>query len=47
MSQGQSGQPRPLNWIGSAKKDLMALPSEIVDVFGYALQLAQIGKRHD
>jgi phage-related protein len=25
----------------------MALPSEVVDVFGYALYLAQIGDRHD
>ena len=25
----------------------MALPSEVVDVFGYALYLAQIGERHD
>jgi phage-related protein len=28
---------RRLEWIGSAKKDLLALPEEVVDVFGYAL----------
>ena len=39
--------PKPLVWIGSSKKDLMALPPAAVDVFGYGLYLAQIGKRHD
>lgn len=44
---GGTGQPRPLEWIGSSKKDLMALPAQVVDVFGYALYLAQTGGRHD
>ena len=26
---GRAGQPRPLEWIGSAKKDLMALPAQL------------------
>jgi phage-related protein len=47
MTGAQTGQPRPLEWIGSSKKDLMALPPEVVDVFGYALYLAQTGERHD
>lgn len=47
MTGGQTGRPRPLEWVGSSKKDLIALPSEVVDVFGYALYLAQIGERHD
>ena len=47
MTGGRTGQPRPLEWIGSSKKDLMALPPEVVDVFGYALYLAQTGERHD
>jgi phage-related protein len=38
---------RRLEWIGSAKKDLLALPEEVVDVFGYALYLAQTGSMHD
>ena len=42
-----SGQPKPLEWIGSSKKDLKALPDEVMDVFGYALFLAQIGGKHD
>jgi phage-related protein len=37
---------KPLIWIGSSKKDLLALPDEVVDVFGYGLHLAQIGLKH-
>ena len=39
--------PKPLIWMGSSKKDLRALPADVVDVFGYALYVAQTGKRHD
>lgn len=42
-----SAQPKPLEWIGSSKKDLQALPDEVMDVFGYALFLAQTGGKHD
>jgi len=35
-----------LEWVGSSKRDLLALPGEVVDVFGYALYLAQTGGRH-
>ena len=38
---------RPLYWVGSSKKDLLSLPEEVVDVFGYALYLAQIGGKHE
>ena len=38
---------RPLIWMGSSKKDLVALPAAVVDTFGYALFLAQSGKRHE
>jgi phage-related protein len=34
-------------WIGSAKKDLVAMPGDVQDVFGFALHLAQIGEKHD
>lgn len=37
---------RPLRWIGSAKKDLLAMPDEVKDVFGFALFQAQVGLRH-
>lgn len=33
--------------MGSAKKDLLALPEEVVQVFGYALYLAQVGEKHE
>jgi phage-related protein len=39
--------PKPLIWMGSSKRDLAALPSDIVDVFGYALYVAQTGRRHE
>lgn len=38
--------PKPLRWVASSKKDLMAMPDEVRDVFGYALHLAQEGRKH-
>jgi phage-related protein len=38
---------RPLEWVGSSKKDLLAMPEGVVDVVGYALHLAQHGMKHD
>lgn len=38
---------KPLEWIASSYKDLMALPSEVRQLFGYALSLAQAGDQHD
>jgi phage-related protein len=38
---------KPLLWLGSTKKDLLALPDEVIDTFGYALHLAQIRKKHE
>lgn len=43
----QPAPPKPLIWMGSSKKDLVALPAAVVDVFGYALFLAQSGGRHE
>ena len=40
-------QERPLEWVGSSYKDLMALPADIRRFFGYALSLAQAGDQHD
>ena len=37
---------KPLFWIASAKKDLKAMPEDVKDVFGFALHLAQVGKKH-
>lgn len=36
-----------LDWIGSSKKDLKTMPSEVQRDFGYALYLAQAGRKHD
>lgn len=38
---------KPLGWIGSSKKDLMALPVEVRKFFGHALDFAQRGEKHD
>lgn len=42
-----SNQPRkPLKWIGSSKRDLDAMPEDVKDVFGHAIDLAQAGGKH-
>jgi phage-related protein len=38
---------KPLYWVGSSKRDLRSLPSPVEDLFGYALYLAQDGKKHE
>lgn len=38
---------KPLEWIASSYKDLMALPSDVRRRFGYALALAQKGDQDD
>ena len=38
---------KPLEWIGSSHKDLMALPADVRRFFGFALSLAQSGDKHD
>jgi phage-related protein len=37
---------REVKFIGSSRADLSALPSEVKDVFGQAIFLAQIGEKH-
>lgn len=44
MSFSDSVSPKPLNWIASAKKDLLAMPVEVQRVVGYALHIAQISE---
>jgi phage-related protein len=34
---------KQIEWMGSSKKDLLAMPGEVVNAFGYALGLAQNG----
>ena len=40
------GRLKPLQWVGSSKKkgDLLVMPEDVIDVFGFALHLAQMGK---
>lgn len=40
-------QEKPLEWVGSSKKDLMALPADVRKFFGHALDFAQRGGQHD
>jgi phage-related protein len=39
-------EPKPLFWVGSMLKDLKKCPGGVQDVMGYALYLAQIGRKH-
>ncbi len=45
--QAEYQTPKLLVWLGRSKRDLLALPASVVNTFGFALFLAQIGKRHD
>ena len=38
---------KPLYWVGSSKRDLLSLPGPVVDLFGFALCLAQDGRKHE
>lgn len=40
-------EEKPLAWVGSSKRDLIATPAGVRRFFGYALDLAQRGERHD
>lgn len=40
-------QEKPLVWIGSSKRDLVALPVPVRKFFGHALDFAQRGDKHD
>ena len=38
---------KPLYWLESSKRDLLSLPGPVEDLFGYALYLAQDGRKHE
>ncbi len=40
-------QEKPLAWVGSSKRDLMALPVSVRKFFGHALDFVQRGEQHD
>jgi phage-related protein len=37
---------KPVKWVSSAKRDLDAMPEDVKDVFGHAIDLAQAGGKH-
>ena len=37
---------KPVKWVGSSKRDLVAMPEDVKDVFGHAIDLAQAGGKH-
>jgi phage-related protein len=41
-----SRNTKPLFWVGSSDRDLRTFPEDVKDVMGYALHLAQMGKKH-
>jgi phage-related protein len=43
----ERGAIKPLVWVGGCKKDLLAMPDEVQDLFGFALHEAQSGKKHE
>jgi phage-related protein len=46
MARAPSKRERPLDWVGSSKRDFIAFPEPVKDELGYALGLAQFGGRH-
>lgn len=43
MARTLAAPEKPLHWVGSAKKDLLGFPEDVVDDFGYALSVVQQG----
>ncbi len=37
---------RPIDWVGSSKKDFMRFPAAVIDEMGHALGIAQFGGKH-
>lgn len=46
MARGLAKGERPLDWVGSSKKDFVAFPEAVKDEIGNALGLAQFGGKH-
>jgi phage-related protein len=36
----------PIDWIGTAKKDLLSFPEDVIKAMGFALGVAQLGGKH-
>ncbi len=41
-----SASLKPVEWVGSSLEDLKEFPTDVQQVFGYALYLAQCGEKH-
>lgn len=37
---------KPVDWMGSSKKDFLTFPDEVKDEMGFALYQAQVGDKH-
>ena len=46
MARALSKGEKPLDWVGSSKKDFLAFPAPVKDEMGNALGLAQFGGKH-
>jgi phage-related protein len=46
MARGLSKGEKPLDWVGSSKKDFLGFPERVKDEMGNALGLAQFGGKH-
>jgi phage-related protein len=43
MARSLTTPEKPLHWVGSSKKDLLAFPVDVVDDLGFALSVVQHG----
>ena len=46
MARTLTGGEKPLDWVGSSKKDFMAFPASVKAEMGNALGVAQFGGKH-
>jgi phage-related protein len=46
MARTLAQEEKPLNWVGSSKKDFMAFPKDVQVEMGNALGVAQFGGKH-
>jgi phage-related protein len=46
MARALSKGEKPLDWVGSSKKDFLGFPEPVKDELGNALGLAQLGGKH-
>ncbi|MEO3434467.1 type II toxin-antitoxin system RelE/ParE family toxin [Inquilinus sp. CAU 1745] len=46
MARAMTAGEKPLDWVGSSKKDFLGFPEPVKDEMGNALGLAQFGGKH-